>query len=243
MIVVRTALGGDVDLAHLAAELGRVDAGLDLEFLQGVDGGQEQVAVEVGVGIIDTVQSEIVPLAAIAGDGDLLGAPVAALARGGLAAVAEARAHVRAERDELQKVAPVQRQIHDALIFDDRADRGVLGVQQRSAGGDFDRFGHLSHPQLEIEARHLLHLQFDIAADRALKPLHADPHVVSAGQQAGKRVDARAVCIFRAGETGLRVGDGHCGANQHGSARVRYQAGNLAEGLGEQRRGQAHHRG
>ncbi len=78
MIRIRAALGGDVHLTDLAAEFGRVDSGLHLELLQRVDGGQEQIGIEVNFRIAHAVQSEVIPLAPVAGDRDLLRAPVAA---------------------------------------------------------------------------------------------------------------------------------------------------------------------
>ena len=73
----------------------------------------------------------------------------------------------------MQKIAAVQRQIHDALILDHRADRGVLRVEQRRAGRHLNGFGHRSDSELEVQARDLLDLQLDTAADRALERLPA----------------------------------------------------------------------
>src|SRR6202040_104714 len=43
MKAVASGLGGDINLAGGAAKLGREDAGLHLELLNGVDGGQEDI--------------------------------------------------------------------------------------------------------------------------------------------------------------------------------------------------------
>ena len=72
VIVVGARLGGDVDLCRLAAELGRIDAGLNLELLQRVDGRLDDVGVEVRVGVVDAVEREVVEVAALAGDRDVL---------------------------------------------------------------------------------------------------------------------------------------------------------------------------
>ncbi len=129
MKAVASGLGRDVDLAGGAAELGREDAGLNLELLNGVDRGQENIKVKADIGVVDSIQSEIIELAALAGDRDVLGAALAPLPSGGGTVRAEAEAHVGTERNQLQEVAPVERQVHDTFIFDHRSDRGVFGGQ------------------------------------------------------------------------------------------------------------------
>ena len=47
------------------------------------------------------------------------------------------------ERGELQVVPAVQRQLDDGAVLDHRADRRVLGLEQRRAAGDLDDLGQL----------------------------------------------------------------------------------------------------
>src|SRR5882762_6670509 len=104
MKAVATGLGGDINLAGGAAELGREDAGLHLELLNGVDGGQENIKVKADIGVVDSIQSEIIDLAALAGARNVLGAALAPLPSGGGTVGAEAEDHVGAERNQLQEV-------------------------------------------------------------------------------------------------------------------------------------------
>src|SRR5437763_1297388 len=105
-------------------ELGGIDAGLHLELLQRVDGGEKRISVEVDVGIGDAIQSVIVELAALAADREILAGAVASLAAGGCAAIRKTRIHVGAESDQLDEVPPVERQLHDSLVVDYCADIG-----------------------------------------------------------------------------------------------------------------------
>src|SRR5207244_3083828 len=60
--LVRSRLRRNIDLGGGAPELGRKDSGLDLELLQSVDRGQEDVGVEVHVGVLHAVQREVIEL-------------------------------------------------------------------------------------------------------------------------------------------------------------------------------------
>jgi hypothetical protein len=106
---VRTRFGGDIDLAGRASEFSRINAGLNLKFGERIDGGQENVAVEVGVGILDAVEGEAIVFAPLAGDADVLFRSLAALKTSLLSGCPEAKADVRTKRDKLQKVSAVQR--------------------------------------------------------------------------------------------------------------------------------------
>ena len=76
---VRARLGDDVHLSRGASELGRVDAGLHLEFFQRVHRWEEDVGVEVDVGVVDAVERVVVELAPLAGNRNLLVGPRPAL--------------------------------------------------------------------------------------------------------------------------------------------------------------------
>ena len=128
---VRARLGDHVHLTRGAAELGRVDARLHLEFFQRVHRREKDVGVEVDVGVVHAVERVVVELAPLARNRDLLVGARAALAIAGLAGAGEPRAHVRAERDQAEVVAAVERQLDDAPVLDDRADRRVLRREER----------------------------------------------------------------------------------------------------------------
>ena len=236
MVFIGSALGGDVHLRGFVPELGRVNAGLHFEFLQGVDGGQEQVGIEIDVGVGHAVKGEVIELAAHSGDRELLLGTVAPLARAGPAeAVGEVGVDVGAERDQRNEIAAVQRQIDNAPVFNHRTHRGVFSVEQRSANDDLHGFRQRSDFELEVDTGHLLHLQLDAAADLALEARHLRLDAVNARQERGERVIAGVIRRCRAGEIGRRIRDCYRGAHHQGAGRVGHDAGDLSKRLAEAR--------
>ena len=61
-----------VDLRDSPAVFGVEQTRLDLEFLQRVDRRLDHIGIEVGVGVVDAIQREIIEVASIASDGDIL---------------------------------------------------------------------------------------------------------------------------------------------------------------------------
>ncbi len=193
MIGIRPGFGGDVDLARGPAEFRRIHAGLNLEFLQRVDRREKHVAVEVAIRIFDAVEREAIEFAALAGDADVLLRPLAALNAGLLASRAEPVADIRAESHKLQEIAAIQRQIHDPLVLDDGSRGRALGSQHRGRSRYIHHLVHLPHLHVEINARDLLHLQLDAAADDGLEPLHFRPDPVGSGKQRWEGIGAGGV--------------------------------------------------
>ena len=169
--IIASGLGRHVDLRGLASKLRGIDSGLHLKLLQGVDRRLNDVRIEVRIGVINAVQCEIVEVAAVPRYGNILVGAVAPLARAGLTGAPEAVAHVGRQRDQLQIVAPVQRQLHNPFVLDDRADRSVFGGQQLGRRRYLDRFVHLTDREIKIEAGALLHLQLDVGANSGLEPV------------------------------------------------------------------------
>ena len=178
-----------VHLARLAAEFRGVDAGLDLELLERVDRGEKDVGVEVDVGVVDAVERVEVELAALARNRQLLGGARAALPGARLPGAGELGADVRAERDELEIVPAVQRQFDDAPVLDHRADGGIRRLDQRRDADDRRLFGDRAQLHREVDARRLLHLQFNVAV-QGFEPHQLGGDRVGAGRQRGKIVQA-----------------------------------------------------
>ena len=95
------------------------------------------------------------------------------------------RGGARRERRKLEIVAAVEREFQNALIFDDRAERGVVGFDKLSAGLDFDDFRNVAHLQANIKARRLGHLQLDVGAHLGCEALHFDAQRVGARWECG----------------------------------------------------------
>ena len=96
VILVGPALRGHVNLAGCVTEFGRVNPALHFELLQHVHIGQNEIRVEIRIGVGHPVQRVIVPGRARAGDGHVLRRPVAALPDRRLPLAGESRRHVRA---------------------------------------------------------------------------------------------------------------------------------------------------
>ena len=85
VIGVGAALADHVDLRCLVAELSRIDTCLHLELLDAVKGGQPDVGIEIGIGIVHAVQRVVVEHDALAADRDRLAGAIAAEAAARLA--------------------------------------------------------------------------------------------------------------------------------------------------------------
>jgi len=67
-------------LCCLMPELGRINTRLYFELLNGVNGRKSDVSIEIGIGIDDTIKSEIVEHDALAGSRDGLAGTFATFA-------------------------------------------------------------------------------------------------------------------------------------------------------------------
>ena len=193
VIGIGAGLGGDVDLSGFAAELRGIDAGLDLEFLNCVDGRQKDVEVEVDIGIGNSVESVVAPGGARACERHGQGRARPAFASGGLRRRAEADGHAGAQFDKAEETPAVKRQIGDALFLDDGADGGALGGQRFRARADFDGLRCLTHDEGEIHFGYLLHLQFDVGLDLRIEALCSGLYLVESGHQIGETVESRRI--------------------------------------------------
>ena len=243
VVIVRAALGRDIHLANAPPEFRGINAGLDFELLNGIHRGQEQVGVEVGFGVGDPVDAVVIEFTAGTRNRERLIGAVATQSRaGGPGAGAsvdvEGRADIRTEAHQLQKIAPVQRQINNAFVVDDRADAGVLRVEQRSTAGNFDGFGDCAHPELEIETGGLLYLQLNLRADFGLKPLDLSPDIVHPRHQSRKTVIPRRVARDFPDQIRGRVGNGDACVGHYSASGVGDHSGDFAESLPEGRQRQ-----
>ena len=231
MVRVGTAFGRHVHLTDASTEFRRIDAALNLELLQRVDRRQQDVGIEVHIGVVHAIECVVVPLAPAATDGQLLCGPIAALAGAGLARIGKTGRHIGRQRDQLQKIPAVEREIHDATIVDNGANRRVFGINHRRAADDLHRLFDRANGEGEIQADCLLGLQLDAVSNRALKPLQFNFYVVGSGEQVWKHVNARGVGLLGGRNPGLRIRDGDRRAGQHAAAGVQDPARDLPEGL------------
>ena len=111
VILIAAALRDHVDLRRVVAVLGRIDAGLHLHFLNGVDRGLHDIAVEIHVSIVNAIERVVIEHDARAAHRNGLAGAGAALTRDGLALGRRNYVRVRRDRDHVQVVSVVHRHL------------------------------------------------------------------------------------------------------------------------------------
>src|SRR5882672_9605503 len=161
MIGVAAGLGEHIDLGALVPELRGVNTELNFELLNSVNGRKDDIGIEIRVGVIDAVKGEVVEHDALPARGYGLGGAFATLPVIGLPRKRREGVRVRRHRDQAQVGAAVQGQVDDDLVFDHRAESCILGLQQVSGSGNFDRLANLAQLESDVEAHDLLYLDFE----------------------------------------------------------------------------------
>ena len=179
MEVVRAGLADEVDLVGAEAVLGRVGGGLFLELLDGVDRQDRGRRAERGIDVGRAVDHEVVRRRPRSHDADRV---AGALAHVALLAVGLDGA--RAQEQQLEEVAAIQRQLGDLLFGDGLADAGAAGVEGDGVRLDFDRLGDVARLELQIDALDLIDVELDVGAQRDLEAcLLGGDNIVADGQQ------------------------------------------------------------
>ena len=242
VVLVAAALGQHVDLRRRPAELSRINTCLHLEFLQRVNRRLNHEGVEVRIGVLHTVQRIVVERATLPAHRNAVFRPETALPRTRLAGRREPRRSVRSQRNQLQVVAPIQRQLHNALVLDHRAQRRILCRQQRHCPGNFNRFRYRAHRHIKVQTHRLLNLHFHLFGGGGFKTLLLRAQVVQARRQRGETINARIVRGRGTNGVSRRVGNRHCYSGNVRAGCVANLAGNFTKGLAErgQTQKQAH---
>ena len=228
---VRARLGDRIDTCpRVHAVLGGQPAGRDPEFLQRVRERQRQVGVGLRVVVRRAVEHVGDAKRQAAGDRDRHAAWNAALRDAGLDGSAS-------QNKEVRDLASLQRQLHDPLVLDDRADARAAHVHERGRGVDRHCFLDAAHRQHGIDDRRCGDLQHDAGLLVASEPRQRDFQPVRTGRQIRQNVGPGVVGHGRTGETriGLRHRDSDAG--QHGAAFVAHRATELGRCLRRDRAG------
>ena len=226
--LVAAGLRDDIDLgAARSAELRRIAAGLDFEFLHSVRRRAERQGIERWVRIRGAVEKKVVgvgPPAADAQGGILLGPPVQRV--GGARLGAGARVDARREQRQLQEVPAVERKFFSHLGLDDFAQSGVGGAKHLDTAHHLDGLRQRAHLQSEIEPEGLVDLKRQFA--RLLgEPLRAGGKLVLPGIEAGELVAPLRRGFDNAGEARFRLRQNYSGAGNRQPFGVRRQAVNV----------------
>ncbi len=141
----------------------------------------------------------------------------------------------------MQIITTIERQLHDPLVLDYRAQSGALGYQQRRSPRHLEVLTHVTHFQREIDSSHGFHLEIDITACRCLETGGFRLDIVDARHQKGNGVVASPVCFQSANLVGGHVGDCDACAGNHSAGGVRHGSSDFTESLRSQRPSAARH--
>ncbi len=114
-------------------------------------------------------------------------------------AEAERCANARHQRCEAKAVATIQRQIDDAFVLNDVAERGALRFKRRSLPGDGHRFGRQSEFEWDINGKSQRDVQFDVVVHEALESGRLRLKPIGGRRQQRKRVITQTIADNRAG--------------------------------------------
>ena len=162
MKVVTAGLGDDVDhRARVLSVLGGVVTGLHTEFLQRIRKGEGLVDVGVLVHIVAAVElvTHHVLARAVGRNRDCAGKGLGESLVG--AAVGRVDRTWRQQR-ELGGIAPVQRQLGNAGLFDHLSDGRGHGIDLGRVAFHLDNFASRSHLQLQAHSQSLVGQQGDV---------------------------------------------------------------------------------
>ena len=164
--LVAAALADHVDLARGESILGRIDAALDLELLDCILRKNHGWCFHGLVGVDQTVQREVVALRTATVDADGV---AFALTHGTLFAADRDRAG--AQKQQLNKVAAIQREFFYLLLAYQLRQRRAIGVQFDGLRRHFHGFCHRARLQRQVDADLLVDCQYEAGRDRLLKTL------------------------------------------------------------------------
>jgi len=181
---VGAGLGDDVDDgAVIAAVFGGKIQGLDLDFLDGVERGEDQRrAAEPFVVVGVAIENEI-----IAAGGGAVGdeAVVESGGAGGRGDVGDDRGvgggYAGLEGNELIDVAAVEGKIGDFAGGESVCQASFFGLNERGVGGYFDGFGDAADLQDYGEAVDDVDADDEIVADQRFESFCVDVHAIGAG--------------------------------------------------------------
>ena len=136
------------------------------------------------------------------------------------------------ERDQIDRIATVERQRENALVPHDLPEAGIARLDERRRRLHLHGLFHRAERQFDVDHRRVADLQHETGAHVRLEAgkVHVQP--IRPDRQIGQRV--RTIRIgdgrpFQAGG-GLRRGD--VGPRQHAAARVLHDAGDLCRRSG-----------
>ena len=193
--------------------LGRHDAALHLELLNGVHGGIDVNVAGAGIHVGTAVQHQVIGAAWASVDaetGDEHAAVAKAVRRLGV------RPDVGGEYHERERAPAIQRQAGHTGVLDHFAHCRRRGIHQRRRAHHLDRFGHGADFELEIHPRLVANLHDDAGPQAALEALGFGRHGVAADGHSGHQIITGLVGGGRESGIGFGLGDADGGALNQG---------------------------
>src|ERR1035441_10261274 len=133
------------------------------------------------------------------------------------------------EIEERGVVAAVARQLHNLIVGERAAHRGVIRLHQRRFLFYHYRLGALRHLEVTVDAGGFTGAQFHPANFQDAEALHGDVDFVRSRPQVGGLVFTRRIRCERAPGIGIDVDNGHAGFRDHRPGGVGHGAANGAE--------------
>ena len=144
------------------------------------------------------------------------------------------------QEDQGVDVARIQRQLEDAPVVDDLADRARVRLEQRGVGPDFNLIGELTDLQREVDDDRGVDLHGNVRTRRAAETLQTRFHTIHTRRQWHRDVSPFDVRRRGLRSSGLLIGDGDVGGRYHGAARVLERADDRS-GVGLTEQGRREH--
>jgi hypothetical protein len=133
-----------------------------------------------------------------------------------------------AEEEQLQEVAPIERELGHLLLGDRLADRRAAGVEGERARLHFDRLRDRPWIQGEVQSLDLVDGERHIRQDGGLEPRLLGGHQIHANRQERNDVVAIRSGLGLTIQTGLLVGHDDFHAGHHSPARVTHRSRDLS---------------
>ena len=116
------------------------------------------------------------------------------------------------DRNELRRIAAIERQVDDALLIDDLGDRVLLRLHHAGVGVYLDLLRHCTHPHGDVDLDVVVDSEKDAVLDVGLKSGDRRLKRVGADGQAWEGVDAVGVGDGIVDRAGIDAGDFDLGA-------------------------------
>ena len=206
--------------AAVASETGFCSAGMDAEFANRVNWRREREAVQYRIdGVDPVIDIRVVRFTQAIG---LKSQP----ASSGTGRALGAWGNAGRQQRQIEKIPPVQRQIHNVVVGNHAAHRGGLQLDGRHLRAHRHLVAHVADFQHQVDARLFADGKHDAGLAQFLEARGRGLDLVFARGQRRNHVIALPVCFHRAGHAGEDAPSGDLGACDRAARRVPHLSAN-----------------